>query len=205
MKKLILFLFLFGCVAYCSRSCGEDDDSSMYDEEYWSSVAREKQMRKAGFKEFADREKRERQARLRNMKNNPPIKVEKQEASTPPQKVETKPLFCITSNEDIFLLDKPKGNKILNEEATKYFGKETYFRIGELDNVIILEEKDGWAKVQHAQFPLNQGWIKKSHLKRRNKSHTERVQRGLNDYKGSKEQQEDLKAIDEYMKTHPDF
>ena len=56
MKKLILFLFLFGCVAYCSRSCGEDDDSSMYDEEYWSSVAREKQMRKAGFNEFADRE-----------------------------------------------------------------------------------------------------------------------------------------------------
>lgn len=166
MKKLILFLFLFGCVAYCSKSCGEDDDSSMYDEEYWSSVAREKQMRKAGFKEFADREKRERQARLRNMKNNPPVKVEKQEASSSSQKVEAKSLFCIISNEDICLLDKPNGNKILNEEATKYFGKETYFRIGELDNVIILEEKDGWAKVQHAQFPLNQGWIKKSYLKR---------------------------------------
>jgi hypothetical protein len=177
----------------------------MYDEEYWSSVAREKQMRKAGFKEFADREKRERQARLRNMKNNPSVKVEKQEVSTPPQKVEAKPLFCITSNEKMFLLDKPNGNKILNEKATEYFGEKTYYRIGEADNVIILEEKDGWAKVQHAQYSFNQGWIKKSHLKRRNKSNTERVQRGLNDYKGSKEQQEDLKAIDEYMKTHPDF
>ena len=205
MKKLILFLFLFGCVAYCSKSCGEDDDSSMYDEEYWSSVAREKQMRKAGFKEFADREKRERQARLRNMKNNPPAKVEKQEVNTPSKKVETKPLFGITSNEKIFLLDKPNGNKILNEKATEYFREKTYYQIGELDNVIILEEKDGWAKVRHAQYSFNQVWIKKSHLKRRNKSHTERVQRGLSDYKGSKEQQEDLKAIDEYMKTHPDF
>lgn len=205
MKKLILFLFLFGCVAYCSKSCGGDDDSSIYDEEYWSSVAREKQMRKAGFKDFADREKRERQARLRNMKNNPPVKVKKQNVSAPSPKVKVKPLFGIASNEEIFLLDKPDGNKILNKKATEYFGEKKYYQIGKLDNVIILEEKNGWAKVQHVQFPQNQGWIKKIHLKRRNKHNTKRVHRGLNDYKGSKEQQEDLKAIDEYMKTHPDF
>lgn len=206
MKKLILFLFLFGCIVYCYKSCGENNDSSMYDEEYWSSVAREKQMRNAGFKEFADMEKRERQSRLREMKNNSPAKIEKQEISTPPQKqAEVKSLFRITSNEEIFLLDKPNGNKILNEKATKYFGENTYYRISKLDNVIMLEEKGEWVKIQHAQYPKNQGWIKKSHLKRCDEPNTERVQRGLHDYNGSKEQQEDLKAIDEYMKTHPDF
>ena len=54
-------------------SCGGNDDS-LYDEEYWNSVGREKAMRKAGLTSRADIEKDERQSRLKKMKANPSSK-----------------------------------------------------------------------------------------------------------------------------------
>jgi hypothetical protein len=72
--------------------------------------------------------------------------------------------YSITIEEKICLLDAPYGNKILNIDATNHFGENTYYQIGPLDKVKIVEEKDGWAKVQHSLFKQNTGWIEKYKL-----------------------------------------
>lgn len=211
MKKIMVLLVMIVSMTIFNScvSCGGNDDA-LYDEEYWNSVSREKAMRKAGLTWRADIEKDERQARLKKMKENP-LKNEKSNVKSndpvPIKKTvenkEKRPVYGIKAKTS--LLDKPNGNKILNEIATNYFGKNHYYEIGNLDKAYVLEEKGDWVKVQNTQFETSQGWIKKTYLISPNNSKTERKQRTLKDYKGSAEQKSDLDAIDEYSQTHPGF
>lgn len=260
MKKIISLLVIVASMTIFNScvSCGGNDDS-LYDEEYWNSVGREKAMRKAGLTSRADIEKDERQSRLKKMKANPSskssnvsvnmgqdqgeiiyqtvggrsiyvydrpngnkklkkcsdekggksyyiisgddellvavwdkrgwayilprnkeednygwvkhslIKGTSKRATSASEinliktyKDKIRPIYGIKSKTN--LLDKPNGNKILNEEATNYFGNNRYYEIGSLDKIYILEEKGDWVKVQNTQFEISQGWIKKSYL-----------------------------------------
>ncbi len=66
MKNVVVLMIVIASMALFSSciSCGGNDDS-LYDEEYWNSVGREKAMRKAGLTSRADIEKDERQSRLK--------------------------------------------------------------------------------------------------------------------------------------------
>lgn len=73
-------------------------------------------------------------------------------------------LYKYNSTGDVYLLDKPNGEKILNEKATHYYKVDTYYCVSELDNLILLIDSGEWVKVKHEQFSFNNGWILKSKL-----------------------------------------
>ncbi len=72
--------------------------------------------------------------------------------------------YSITKDNHEYLLDTPNGNKILNKKATEHFKEKTYYRIGKLDKVKIVQTDGEWVKVEHSLFPENNGWIKKELL-----------------------------------------
>ncbi len=65
--NLIMYLVFFIFIGWAINSCsklGKKDDTK-YDNAYWRSIEREKAMRDAGLKDYADREKKERRNKLK--------------------------------------------------------------------------------------------------------------------------------------------
>ena len=79
-------------------------------------------------------------------------------------------IYHLSKKSKVYLLDSPKGNKILNERATNYYGRNTYYQISELDDVKIIEDNGEWVKVKHTRFPVNNGWIERKKLVESNDS-----------------------------------
>lgn len=203
---IVIIIFIFkGC-----QSCS-NDKSDVYDSEYWSSVAREKKMRESGLGNFADMERKNRIEGLRYKKQVKKLK-EKTEYNKSNIKDESFAKkknnfasYSIKAENHIYILDTINGNKILNEEATKYFGKPSYYRLSSLDEVNILKGTNGWVKVQHVKFKNNTGWIESKYLGGMIETERNKEEYNLRNYKNSIQQKKDLDAIDEYMKKHPDF
>lgn len=202
--KMFALLLLLGFTLYKVCTSCLDESRKKYDDEYWSSIAREKKMREAGLDNFADMEKRERQKNMRNgyydNGHKPTNSSYSAHQSTNGQKV-----YGINSQDRIYVLDTINGNKILNKKATEYFGKNKYYSLSNEDNVFIYEESDKWVKVRHTRFPQNSGWIEKKYIGEEVNTGSQEQNPSLKDYNGSEQQKKDLEMIDEYMKEHPDF
>lgn len=201
MKLMALFIVLFFCLYKGCSSCVEQS-STEYSEEYWRSVAREKKMREAGLDEFADMEKKERQRNLKNGEYNTNYTSDVQNVDMDDSKREG---HSIVSQEKIYVLDTINGNKILNKKASGYYGKDVYYGLTKEDDVFIIEERDGWVKVEHVRFPQNRGWIEKRYVKDDIESNSVPQSTSWKEYNGSEQQKRDLEMIDEYMKEHPGF
>lgn len=74
--------------------------------------------------------------------------------------------FHTKSEDDIYMQTKPHGDgeNVLNVQATIYYGKNTYYRVRNIDEICILEEEGEWVKVKHVKFPENTGWIEKKNI-----------------------------------------
>lgn len=202
--KLFALLLLLGFSLYKGCTSCLDENRKQYNDEYWSSVAREKKMREAGLDDFADIEKKNRQKNMEigyyDNKNN--ISHTK---AIPHSANNKQTAYEIISKDRIFVLDTINGNKILNKKATEYFGKNHYYGLSKEDDVFIIKECDKWVKIRHTEFPQNSGWIEKEYIGKEVNLDKKKQAPSLNDYNGSEQQKKDLEMIDEYMKEHPDF
>lgn len=201
LKMFALLLFL-GFTLYKGCTSCLDDRRKKYDDEYWSSIAREKKMRDAGLDDFADMEKKERQ---NNMRNGYYDKDNNHYSGSLSQFDDKQKAYGIISQEVIYVLDTINGDKILNKKATEYFMENRYYSLSKEDNVFIIDEIDKWVKVRHTRFPNNSGWIEKKYVGEEANTNSLEQKHSLNDYNGSYQQKRDLEMIDEYMKEHPDF
>lgn len=74
--------------------------------------------------------------------------------------------FYPKSSVHVYMQTEPhgEGQRVLNIKATDYFGTNEYYRVSNLDQIIILEEQGEWVKVRHVRFPENTGWLQKKDI-----------------------------------------
>lgn len=88
--------------------------------------------------------------------------ISKKEEESPKKETIINQRFFIRG-ENVFVNSKPhgQGEKILNVKATNYYGKKTYYKLSNLDEVYILQEDKDWVEIKHVRFSANRGWVAK--------------------------------------------
>lgn len=77
------------------------------------------------------------------------------------QKEESKPVVCnVKSTSNLYAEPKSGFSKIINQKATKALGEVYYLSVDSSCKVIILEEQNGWAKIQ----VVEPDWLSSSHI-----------------------------------------